>query len=130
MADVFSDDHDKIQKPDEVLSPLFHCSAHHASSSRTLCMADALTDNHDSNNIQKPVEVVNSRDLGLIPIPRRLRYSQGATFYFGKALNTLFAISSAAAITQLYLSTPILTKLSHDFKVPYDQVGHNFAYRP
>jgi hypothetical protein len=68
-------------------------------------------------------------NLGFLPIPSRLRYSPDHPFKFSLALNIVFAIVSTAAVTQLYISTPILSKLSLGFDIPYDQV-YNSLFKP
>jgi hypothetical protein len=87
-------------------------------------MVDTVKDNNHGRpkRYHHPNTIGNTRDFHLIPIPRRLRYGPGVVLHFGKGLNALFAFASAAAITQLYLSTPILTKLGQYFNVPSNQV--------
>jgi hypothetical protein len=52
------------------------------------------------------------RDLGLLPIPRRLRYNPKRPFYFGLWMQILFMLSSTFTVSNLFWCQPILSELS------------------
>ncbi|KAK0452013.1 major facilitator superfamily domain-containing protein [Desarmillaria tabescens] len=60
-----------------------------------------------------------TKDLGLIPIPRRLRYNPAKPFQFGIGLNVLFAFACTFMIANLFYCLPLLIQYSESFGVSY-----------
>ncbi|KAJ3865147.1 major facilitator superfamily domain-containing protein [Lentinula novae-zelandiae] len=64
-----------------------------------------------------------SKDFGLIPIPKRLRYDPDKPFHFGMFLNVLFGVTSTFSVANLYWCQPILIELATNFDVSYDEIS-------
>ncbi|KAK0452031.1 MFS superfamily [Desarmillaria tabescens] len=63
---------------------------------------------------------VPTKDLALIPIPRRLCYDPAQPFSeFGIALNLFFAFACTFVVANLYYCQPLLIQLSQSFGVSY-----------
>ncbi|KAK0231434.1 MFS superfamily [Armillaria fumosa] len=60
-----------------------------------------------------------TKDLGFIPIPRRLRYDPDRPFQFGIGLNVLFAFACTFMVANLFYCLPLLIQLSESFGVSY-----------
>ncbi|KAK1219522.1 hypothetical protein PQX77_017757 [Marasmius sp. AFHP31] len=54
----------------------------------------------------------HTRDFGLIPIPRRLRYDPQKPFHFGIMLNVAFGFASTFTVANLYYCQPLLSTAS------------------
>ncbi|KAM0793604.1 hypothetical protein ACM66B_001037 [Microbotryomycetes sp. NB124-2] len=63
-----------------------------------------------------------TKDFGLLPIPRRLRYNPDTEIDFNLTLNVVFGFCSTFTVANLYYVHPILVYLSRDFDVSYDKV--------
>ncbi|KAF9465722.1 major facilitator superfamily domain-containing protein [Collybia nuda] len=64
-----------------------------------------------------------TKDLGFIPIPRRLRYDADKPFHFGMVLNISFGIASTFIVANLYYCQPLLIQFSESFNVSYSEVS-------
>ncbi|KAF8208984.1 major facilitator superfamily domain-containing protein [Mycena galopus ATCC 62051] len=64
-----------------------------------------------------------TRDLGFLPIPRRLRYDPQKPFHFGLVLNALFGFASTFIVSNLYYSQACLIQFSDSFGVDYNHVS-------
>ncbi|KAJ7611242.1 major facilitator superfamily domain-containing protein [Roridomyces roridus] len=64
-----------------------------------------------------------THDLGLLPIPRRLRYDPDKPFHFGLLLNVLFGFASTFIVANLYYCQPLLIQFSDSFGVSYERVS-------
>lgn len=79
---------------------LFHRMSH--SSSQTATITDtagtppgAVRDSEKLlQNIATEADEIITKDFGLIPIPKRLRYDSSKPFHFGIALNIAFGFAS------------------------------------
>ncbi|SJL01269.1 related to dityrosine transporter [Armillaria ostoyae] len=60
-----------------------------------------------------------TKDLGFIPIPRRLRYDPARPFQFGIGLNVLFAFACTFMVANLFYCLPLLIQFSESFGVSY-----------
>ncbi|KAH9828967.1 major facilitator superfamily domain-containing protein [Rhodofomes roseus] len=65
-----------------------------------------------------------TKDLGFIPIPRRLRYDPERPVHFGLLLNATFGIASTFIVANLYYCQPLLIEYSKSFGVTYDEVSN------
>ncbi|KAI0662108.1 major facilitator superfamily domain-containing protein [Cubamyces menziesii] len=68
-------------------------------------------------------EVV-SRDLGFLPVPRRLRYDPERPAHYGLALNAAFCFASTFVVANLYYCQPLLIQFSESFNVTYQEVSN------
>ncbi|TFY68675.1 hypothetical protein EVG20_g3466 [Dentipellis fragilis] len=64
-----------------------------------------------------------SKDFGLIPIPRRVRYDVDVPPEFGIWLSVLFGVTCTFSVANLYYCQPLLIKLSQSFNVSYSEVS-------
>ncbi|TFK57217.1 MFS general substrate transporter [Heliocybe sulcata] len=69
-------------------------------------------------------EVVITKDLGFLPIPRRLRHDPANPIKFTLLLNITFGFGSTFIVTNLYYCQPILIQLSKAFGVSYTEVSN------
>ncbi|KAK0191561.1 major facilitator superfamily domain-containing protein [Armillaria mellea] len=60
-----------------------------------------------------------TKDLGFIPIPRKLRYDPARPFKFGIGLNVLFAFACTFMAANLFYCLPLLIQFSESFGVSY-----------
>ncbi|GAA5917654.1 hypothetical protein JCM6882_003423 [Rhodosporidiobolus microsporus] len=76
-----------------------------------------------SDNEGAPEHVVGgTRDFGVLPIPRWLRYDSEKPPEFGLVLNAAFGFTATFTVANLYYPQPILIVLSENFGVSYDEV--------
>ncbi|KAJ8495256.1 hypothetical protein ONZ51_g1790 [Trametes cubensis] len=68
-------------------------------------------------------EVV-ARDLGFLPVPRRLRYDPERPAHYGLALNAAFCFASTFVVADLYYCQPLLIQFSQSFGVTYQEVSN------
>ncbi|KAF9047828.1 major facilitator superfamily domain-containing protein [Panaeolus papilionaceus] len=68
-------------------------------------------------------EEILTKDFGIIPIPRRLRYDPNKPPHFGLLLNIAFGFASTFIVSNLYYCQPILIQLSLSFNVTYSEVS-------
>ncbi|KAF7318655.1 MFS superfamily [Mycena chlorophos] len=64
-----------------------------------------------------------THDLYFLPIPERLRYSEGKTFHLGIVLYLTMGFSSTFTVTNLYWCQPLLIELAKDFGVSYSEIS-------
>ncbi|CCL99565.1 uncharacterized protein FIBRA_01583 [Fibroporia radiculosa] len=64
-----------------------------------------------------------ARDLGFLPIPRRLRYDPEHPAHFGLVINATFGFASTFVVANLYYCQPLLIEFSKSFGVTYDEVS-------
>ncbi|CAA7266065.1 unnamed protein product [Cyclocybe aegerita] len=64
-----------------------------------------------------------TKDLGLIPTPKHLRYDPTRPPHFGIALNVAFGFASTFTVANLYYCQPLLIQLSLAFDVTYGEVS-------
>ncbi|KAG1844430.1 major facilitator superfamily domain-containing protein [Suillus tomentosus] len=64
-----------------------------------------------------------TKDFGLIPIPKRLRYNPTEPFHFGILLNASFGFASTFTVANLYYCQPLLIEFSKSFDVAYEEVS-------
>ncbi|KAG2010475.1 membrane protein [Coprinopsis cinerea AmutBmut pab1-1] len=83
--------------------------------------APATEDVDEDTQTEKPQPL--SRDFGIIPIPRRLRYNPDIPFKFGLGLNIAFGFASTFVVSNLYYCQPLLIQFSHSFRVTYGEVS-------
>lgn len=74
-------------------------------------------------NIATDADEIITKDFGLIPIPKRLRYDSSKPFHFGIALNIAFGFASTFVVANLYYCQPLLIQLSKSFNVTYSEVS-------
>ncbi|KAJ2921848.1 hypothetical protein H1R20_g15247, partial [Candolleomyces eurysporus] len=67
--------------------------------------------------------VQHTRDFGLIPIPKHLRYHPDKPFHFGLGLNIAFGFASTFIVSNLYYCQPLLIQFAHSFGVDYNAVS-------
>lgn len=67
--------------------------------------------------------ILITKDLGLLPIPRRLRYDPNRPAHFGLLLNATFGFTSTFIVANLYYCQPLLIEYSKSFGVTYDEVS-------
>ncbi|TFY52072.1 hypothetical protein EVJ58_g10214 [Rhodofomes roseus] len=91
-------------------------------SGETLAVGDAalLTSVPKAEDSFTPI----TKDLGFIPIPKRLRYDPGRPVHFGLLLNATFGIASTFIVANLYYCQPLLIEYSKSFGVTYDEVSN------
>ncbi|KAJ8583348.1 MFS general substrate transporter, partial [Rhizopogon salebrosus TDB-379] len=65
----------------------------------------------------------STKDFGLIPIPKRLRYNPDKPFHFGILLNASFGFACTFIVANLYYCQPLLIEFSKSFNVTYDEVS-------
>ncbi|KAF9259070.1 MFS general substrate transporter [Marasmius fiardii PR-910] len=65
----------------------------------------------------------NTKDFGLIPIPKRLRYDPQRPFHFGIALQVLFGLATTFIVANLFYCQPILIELAESFEVSYSRIA-------
>ncbi|KAJ3486860.1 hypothetical protein NLJ89_g11771 [Agrocybe chaxingu] len=73
-----------------------------------------------SNELEEPRY---TKDLGLIPTPKHLRYDPARPPHFGIALNVAFGFASTFTVANLYYCQPLLIQLSLAFNVTYGEVS-------
>ncbi|KAH8831355.1 MFS superfamily [Flagelloscypha sp. PMI_526] len=64
-----------------------------------------------------------TRDFGILPIPKRLRYDPDKPFHFSKVLNVSFGFAATFTVANLYYCQPLLVQFSKAFDVTYEQVS-------
>ncbi|KZT12236.1 MFS general substrate transporter, partial [Laetiporus sulphureus 93-53] len=64
-----------------------------------------------------------TKDLGFLPIPKRLRYDPDSPAHFGLLLNATFGIASTFTVANLYYCQPLLIQFSRSCNVSYDTVS-------
>ncbi|KAG1728021.1 major facilitator superfamily domain-containing protein, partial [Suillus occidentalis] len=64
-----------------------------------------------------------TKDFGLIPIPKRLRYNPIKPFHFGILLNVSFGFASTFIVANLYYCQPLLIEFSKSFDVTFEEVS-------
>ncbi|KAK0210142.1 MFS superfamily [Desarmillaria ectypa] len=74
-------------------------------------------------SVEDTVRAKTSKDFGLIPVPRRLRYHPEKPFHFSLAMNIAFGVISTFTVANLYYCQPLLIELSKDFNVTYEEVS-------
>ncbi|KAF4621383.1 hypothetical protein D9613_000030 [Agrocybe pediades] len=67
--------------------------------------------------------LVNSKDFGFLPIPKRLRYDPARPLTFGLLMNIAFGFASTFTVANLYYCQPLLIQFSLSFGVSYSQVS-------
>ncbi|KAF8636181.1 hypothetical protein AX17_003669 [Amanita inopinata Kibby_2008] len=87
-----------------------------------------VADEAGNNVLEKPgeekkLQYMFKRDLGILPIPERLRFHPERPFHFGLLLNISFGIASTFVVANLYYCQPILIQLARSFNVTYDEVS-------
>ncbi|TFY76457.1 hypothetical protein EWM64_g7553 [Hericium alpestre] len=63
------------------------------------------------------------RELGIIPIPKWLRYDPERPAHFGLLLNAVFGFASTFVVANLYYCQPLLIQFSLSFDVTYEEVS-------
>lgn len=66
---------------------------------------------------------LNTRNLGILPIPRYLQYDPQRPFTFSLALNILFGFTSTMTVCNLYYCQPLLVQFAKTFDVSQTEVA-------
>ncbi|KZT30450.1 MFS general substrate transporter [Neolentinus lepideus HHB14362 ss-1] len=69
-------------------------------------------------------DVIISKDLGFLPIPKRLRHDPKHPIKFTMLLNITFGLASTFIASNLYYCQPILIQLAKSFNVTYTEVSN------